>query len=277
MLLSGCRSASHAPQALATHDGVASVPVTSQAPGDDQRLPGVIEFHRQTLTFKPTRDDLTVGCAVFTLNASHPYRVNGKEVTDSVCGVHLKQVATNQFELPALKIEYSASAPDAILCMSVKIWFNEVSNFGDSSLYEHTDDRYALLAWCSGPGRRHRFDENRVATLDEFRQALSKPFVIRLNNHPIPADGRYPILNNSNVKLSDADLQAVRKVMQDRGERYPIYLGGAVDQDHAKVTVSVGDATRFQGTRVYQLVRKDGTWQVESVVDHPNMSSSVVW
>src|SRR5947207_913266 len=36
----------------------------------------VIELGRQTLTFTPTRDDLTVRCAVLDVLSSHPVRIN---------------------------------------------------------------------------------------------------------------------------------------------------------------------------------------------------------
>ena len=72
--------------------------------------------------------------------------------------------------------------------MSLKLWFNEVSNTYDGDLYLHRDDRYALLSWCSSDAKMHRFDENRVASLSEFEAILSKPIVIRLNNNPLRAN-----------------------------------------------------------------------------------------
>jgi hypothetical protein len=188
----------------------------------------------------------------------------------------LRQVAQNEFELPALKIEYSDNEPGAFLCMSVKAWFNEVSNFGDAMLYENLPDRYALLAWCSSPEQRHRFDENRVATLSEFKEMLSKPFAIRLNHKPFPPGSSYPMIHNNVRPPREADVKEVEKLVRDRGEQHLLAIS-VKDSDHADVVVSVGDATRFQGMRVYNIVRKEGAWQIESVVAHPNMSSFTFW
>src|SRR5512132_3039188 len=64
----------------------------------------LIELGRQTLNFTPTRDDLTVGCAVLAVVSSHPVRVNGVQAKQWNY-LYLKQVGKNQFELPALRIE----------------------------------------------------------------------------------------------------------------------------------------------------------------------------
>ncbi len=157
--------------------------------------PALIEIPRQTLVFRPTRDDVTVACAVFSVAASHSIAVNGVRRTERNCYIHLRQSAEGQFELPALKVQYSSEEAGAILCMSVKVWFNEVSNFYDGAIYERLEDRYALLAWCTIPPEsvedttyRGRFGANRVATLGQFKNALSKPFTIRLNQRPLQAE-----------------------------------------------------------------------------------------
>ena len=57
--------------------------------------------------------------------------------------------------------------------------------------FDYLDDRYALVSFCDraeGPdweGARPRFHQNRVANLMQFREALSKPFQIRLNQRPL--------------------------------------------------------------------------------------------
>ena len=63
--------------------------------------------------------------------------------------LYLKQVAKNQFEVPALRIEFAPDQPktETIGLLAVKVWFNEVTNQADSDLYENRDDRYALLSW----------------------------------------------------------------------------------------------------------------------------------
>jgi hypothetical protein len=55
--------------------------------------------------------------------------------------------------------------------------------------YQNLDDRYALLSYCTrapeASGVQSRFKQNRVATVDEFKQALGKPFVIKLNQRAL--------------------------------------------------------------------------------------------
>src|SRR6185436_17202597 len=75
----GCTHPSVAPATQA------SAPARSDLPGV---IEGVIEFPRQTLVFKPTRDDITVACVVFTISSSHPVRVNGGD-PDPYCAIHL--------------------------------------------------------------------------------------------------------------------------------------------------------------------------------------------
>jgi len=184
-----------------------------------KHLPEVIEFSRQTLTFKPTRDDFTVGSVIVNFYCSNPeaVRVNGvkpdptwRDVRLTPAGIvvdrssrvvfdagaawmqiFLTQVASNQFELPPLKIESSGDEDRGYLCMSIKAWFNEVGNEGDGLFYQNVDDRYALVSYSTfassdlPPAVRHRFSQNRVATLAEFKSAISRPFAIRLNQRPL--------------------------------------------------------------------------------------------
>ena len=240
----------------------------------------VIELGPQTLTFTPTRDDLTVGCAVFPVVSSHPVRVNGVEAKQWNY-IYLKQVGRNQFELPALRIEFAPDGPDAIGCLSVKVWFNEVTNYSDSALYEHRDDRYALVSWCTNPPElmkdtsynyKARFGQNRVRTLGEFRERLAKPFPLRMNQTPLRADWGYPMTKGGGRELSEAELQAVKQIMRDRREQYLLSIVGR-DATHANVEASIGDMTRYQGVRHYQLTLKQGVWQVEGVVEEPNVAT----
>lgn len=183
------------------------------------RLREVIELPRQTLTFKPTRDDITVGRVVLSIYCSNPddVRVNGvrldpvwRDVRLTQAGdivvdrssstvpdagvawtdIYLDRVATNRFVLPPLKIESFADRLGGQLCISVKASFNEVTNRYDSMYYENLDDRYALVSWCTNRPEPTspvgaRFRQNRVATVEEFRATLSKPIVIRLNQRPL--------------------------------------------------------------------------------------------
>ena len=182
-------------------------------------LKEVIDLPRRTLSFKPTRDDMTVGRVVFSILWSTPdeVRLNGVRLdpawTDvrltrardivvergsrarpnggmARISISLDQLATNQFELPALKLESSTSPRGGQLCLSLKAWFNEVSTQYDALYYENGVDRYALIAWCMNPHLLSptvaaRFTQNRVATAAEFSDTLATPFVIRLNQRPL--------------------------------------------------------------------------------------------
>src|SRR4051794_28622908 len=81
---------------------VATAPTTTH-----KALAHSVDLPRRTLIFKPTRDDLTVGCVVFSLVGTQPPRVNGVDLKSPYTYVFLKQLAKNEFELPAMKIKYA--------------------------------------------------------------------------------------------------------------------------------------------------------------------------
>jgi len=154
----------------------------------------VIEIPRQILTFQPTRADISVGKVTFTIAASKPesVRVNGHALDPAWLQIELKNIARNQYELAPLNIEWPQNPGHEILCMSVKAWFQEVSTTYDSLFYQNTEDRYALISWCSMAPEsfpttqyKSRFAQNRVMTVNEFKEALTKPFVIKLNDRPL--------------------------------------------------------------------------------------------
>jgi hypothetical protein len=246
----------------------------SEASTPDRKHPiKVIELPRQTLIFKPTRDDITVGCVILSLYVSNldavhleAIRVNGGQPEIPV--LFLKQVGKNRFELPALKIEFSSKELGGPLYMSIKAWFNELTNQGDSFYYENLPDRYALLSYCTkeddDPSKVNaRMGANRVATVKEFKERLARPFVIKLNQRPLREEwGRYPMINNQARQLTEPDLKEVQKLVRDRGEQF-VRAISVVDSDHARV--AVGDGTFFRDARIYKVVRSDGTWRVESV------------
>ena len=152
----------------------------------------VIRFERRTLEFRPSRDDFTVASAVFSIFCSKPgeVRIDSARPDSSWRDVDLARVDENRFELPPLEIEIPGEHT-GLVCMSVKVWFHQVPNEYDSLYYEKTDDRYALVSYCTsaeGPDweqARPRFHQNRVESLEAFRETLSKPFVIRLNQRPL--------------------------------------------------------------------------------------------
>lgn len=231
----------------------------------------VITLPRRKLVFKPTRDDITVGAVILSLYRADlrhldlkAIRVNGTR--PETASLYLKQVGRNRFELPALKIEVSGKALGGPLYISLKAWFNEVTNQYDSPFYVHVPDRYALLSYCTNenddPSKVNaRLGANRVATLKEFQERLSRPFVLRLKQRPLREEWGYPTLPPGN-RLSTDDLKAVEKAVRDRGERHLTSIS-VDDADHA--TVSVGSGTFLPVTRVYKVVRCSRAWRVESV------------
>lgn len=159
--------------------------------------PPILEFRRQTLTFEPTRDDITVGRVVFSVYCSNPraVRVNGVRPTSEWRLIDLEQVGRNRFEMAPLRIE-SLAPRSGLLCVSVKAWFNEVTNQYDALIYENLADRYALVSYCTSsaehpPEVKARFSQNPVPTVSEFKEALAEPFVIELTQRPLRDEWRH--------------------------------------------------------------------------------------
>lgn len=248
---------------------------TEPAPPVQAEKLEVLELPRQTLVMKPTREDFTVGCVMFSLRSSdmskplrrEAIRVNGAKLEAEV--LYLKQVGKNQFELPAMKIEFSPQELGGPLILTLKPWFNEVTNQYDSLFYDHVPDRYAQLSYCTQEdfdtsGLNARLGANRVVTKQEFLDRLSKPLVIALNQRALKEEwGRYPMLPPGD-RLSAAELKAVEQAVRDKGEKFPIVIS-VVDADHARVTV--GKADFFQPARTYVVARGGEKWAVESVKD----------
>jgi hypothetical protein len=194
-------------------------PAAAAAPAAASPFRTIIDIPRQTLIFKPSRQDMTVGQAVFPLYCSRPdaVRVNGVRpepawmnvrltetgeiivierttaATDAVfLHIDLREVAANEFELGPLKIELSDEPADALLCMSVKVWFHQVTNQYDGLFYRNVDDRYTLVSFCTRPPDaspvKSRFRQNRVETVAAFQDVLAKPMAIELNDRALRAE-----------------------------------------------------------------------------------------
>ncbi len=160
----------------------------------EEPAPRSITFKRQVLEFAPTRPDLTVGIVWFTVltpdkdwtvKLDESEKDNLKDQGDLKL-LDLKQVGKNRFELPALSLERTGEK-DGAVCMSVKIWFNELPN-ERLFFFKKIEDRYSQLSYCSRdvPEAEHHFSQNRVATLEEFREHLKQPFVLNLTQHGVP-------------------------------------------------------------------------------------------
>lgn len=257
-----------------------SRPVSEAGSSSQKHLTEVMEFPRRTLIFKPTRDDITVGCVTFGLFQTdlgkainlEAIRVNGLKPERPT--IYLKEVGKNKFELPALQIEFSTRELGGPLYLNLKAWFNELSNQGDSFYYENLKDRYALLSYCTkeddDPSKVNaRLGANRAPTLKQFKERLARPFVIKLNQLPLRKELGFPLINNQARQLSGAEVKEVQKFVQDQGEQFVRAISVA-DSDHA--TVIVGDGTFFRGSRAYKVVRSGGTWRIESVESHRDYS-----
>ena len=283
LMVMGCAGGCAGGGGEAQHGAPHAAAATTQSSASAPEARRVIDLERRVLTFEPTRRDYSVGCAVFSVVSSKPVKVNGVQ-GEPWSYIYLKQVGKNQFELPALRIEFDLAEPGDIGCMSLKIWFNEVTNYYDSGLYVNNDDRYALVAWTTIPPKQSkdtsynaRFGLNRVESLEMFKQRLAEPFVLRMKDIALKPEWGYPMVHNNGGKLSEADVAAVEKVVRDRGESYLIAVMAGADADHAEVETSVGDMTRFKGTKRYKLARRNGRWVVETVGEKPNFSRNVYW
>lgn len=164
----------------------------SRAQGTPPSAPpaGVIAIASRTLTFVPTRDDISVGVAILSVYCGDPARVriDGRAPEAAWTTIELARVERDRFALPTLQVVHP---PDVLVCLSIKVWFAEVGNQHDALLYEDLDDRYALVSFATrtdGPDwerARPRFTQNRAPTLAAFDDALSRPLPIRLNQRPL--------------------------------------------------------------------------------------------
>jgi hypothetical protein len=257
--------------------GRAQQPSTSAGTPLPPAFTGVIELPRQIVVLEPTRSDISVGSVefvlynpAFTAGWLDAVRVNG--LRPRTTSLHLRQIAKNAFEFPALRIEFSPSALGGPLYLAVKAWFNELTSQQELPYYENLPDRYALLTYCTNEnddpsGQNARFGANRAKTLDAFIARLGEPIVIRLNQKPLPEGGvRWPMVNDLPLgRLSDADLAAIQQLVRDRGERYLISIAVRAGANADEATLLVGERNHFEGARAYRLVRNGTTWRTADV------------
>jgi len=228
-----------------------------------------IELPQKTLTLKPTRNDITIGAVLFRMYPDDVagIRVNAAKPRSNI--VRLKQVGPDTFEFPAMKIEFDTTTGGPIFCMSLKAYFNEATNMYDGRYYANLDDRYALFSWCSADPvntpAESRFKQNRLYTVGQFRQKLSEPIVIRLNDEPLKEEfGRYPMVYGGPRNMTEADWKPIQQAVEARGEKFvtAISINGP-----GRAVVNVGDGSFLNNARVYTLMRKGGAWEIETVKD----------
>jgi hypothetical protein len=154
-----------------------------------------IALERQVLQFAPSRADLTVGIArvaVFAPDQDWTVKLatgvsENLQTAGKYTFVELKPAGRNRFELPPLAVEASRRDGGPV-CVSVKVWFNEVTNVYDQPYYVDPADRNALLSFCTrwDERARGRYGHNRVATLEEFRAGLGRPLPLNLRRNIVP-------------------------------------------------------------------------------------------
>jgi hypothetical protein len=148
-------------------------------------------LNARPLQFQPTRGDVTVGTAILSVYcACDDAQVNGGDFDMEWYTTEPHAVSVNMFEMDRHEIVVSRTN-DRLLCLSMKVFFNEISFQYDALYYENVEDRYSLLSYCTGDrvvpwNVDTRFGMNRVETFEEFDAALSQPFTILLNDRPLP-------------------------------------------------------------------------------------------
>ena len=161
---------------------------------DEAAAPSQIKLDSCVLEFQPTRPDLTVGIVWFTMLTPDndwalifdPSQKDNYKDQGTLKVLDLKEVGKNRFEFPDLTLERHGDKNGAV-CMSIKIWFKELPN-ERVFYFEKIEDRYSQLSYCSRdvPEAQHHFSQNRVATLEEFKDSLKKPLVLRLTQNGTP-------------------------------------------------------------------------------------------
>lgn len=171
-----------APQALAAE------------PDEAAAAPSQIKLDPCVLEFQPTRPDLNVGIVWFTMLTPDndwtltfdPSQEDNYKDQGTLKLLDLKEVGRNRFEFPGLTVDRHGEKNGAV-CMSIKIWFKELPN-ERIFYFEKIEDRCSQLSYVSRdvPEAQHHFSQNRVATLDEFKDSLKKPLVLKLTQNGTP-------------------------------------------------------------------------------------------
>lgn len=168
-----------------------------------------LSLTQQKVEFRPSRSDLTVGGAYFsvmcirkatetekkktgnTFVQCDTFRMNGVEQSDWLNQHPIPATALNEVTLPSQKIEYS-TAMGGYVCIAIHEWFNEIPNKVNVQYYAIEKDRYSVLSYCTVETipdwgwDNARVTHNRVGTLDKFTETLSQTINIRNTDRPLP-------------------------------------------------------------------------------------------
>lgn len=155
----------------------------------------------QTLRFTPSRDDVTVRAAWMqfrcvmpsggaTYRACPGFTVNGRPVDIDTAMLEFPATGRNTAEMG--RVDVSFAGEGSHLCIALRAIFNEVPHDDDVGIFAVSRDRASLLSYCTvevQPDQvpnRYPFEQNRVRSLKEFVERLSRPIEVRLRTGPLP-------------------------------------------------------------------------------------------
>lgn len=124
------------------------------------------------------------------------FTVSGEPAEETFTDLSPQQTEPGKFVMDTTRVAFS-TACSGHLCMPLKAWFN-VQRSGQHERQPVLRERAGSV--CTGVGLHQqrviqsyewvntaaRFGQNRVATLELFEERLSRPFVIQLNDRPLP-------------------------------------------------------------------------------------------
>jgi hypothetical protein len=173
-----------------------------------------IALPAQTLRFRPSRDDVTVRAAWLQVRCVMPpagaapaaetayrkcqtFSINGREIEGDSTLLELTGAEPNTAEMDKLRIEFSGEG--SLLCIALRAILREVPHNNDVDAYAAVGDRASLVSYCSGQQpasvpNRFPFEQNRVGSIAEFVEILSRPIEVKLKPGPLPRQppGRQP-------------------------------------------------------------------------------------
>ena len=172
-----------------------------------------IALPAQTLRFRPSRDDVTVRAAWLQVRCVMPpagaapaaetayrkcqtFTINGRAIDGDSTLFEWTGAEPNTAEMEGLRIEFSGEG--SLLCIALRAIFHEVPHNDDVDAYAVNGDRASLVSYCSGPQpasvpNRFPFEQNRVGSIGEFVEILSRPIEVKLKPGPLsrrPPAGR---------------------------------------------------------------------------------------
>jgi hypothetical protein len=117
------------------------------------------------------------------------FSINGREIDADSSVLELTGPAPNTAEMGDLRISFSGEG--SLLCIALRAIFQEVPHQNDVDVYAVSGDRFSLVSYCSGAQpdsvpNRYPFEQNRVGSIAEFVERLSRPIDVKLKPGPLP-------------------------------------------------------------------------------------------